>query len=98
MLTITPKEEPPYPGAPVLLTAFERGGEHGDVRVQDYGSQAGTRYHVCCFIPGVVHDLPGDTPKVAPEIDSWAAGPEMAETIFFRYCDQVRAAGWTEVA
>lgn len=97
MTAIDVTKEPPYPGAPVLLTNFENGGELGDVRVQDYGVHSRTRYHVCCFIPGVVYDFPGDTPKVTPEIDSWVHDPEEAERTFTRYCEQVREAGWKEV-
>lgn len=92
------KPEPLYPGAPVLLTRFQRGKELGDVRVQDFGeTNVGAAYKVCQFIPGIVECSPGDTPKVWPEVHQYCATWDDASDVFARYCEQVRAAGWVEI-
>lgn len=93
------KPEPLYPGAPVLLRRFERSGEFGDVRVQDYGelNKVGSRFRVGQFVPGVVECSPGDTPKIWPEVHRHCGTWEEACEVFDRYCDQVRAAGWIEI-
>lgn len=67
---IVEKPEPPYPGAPALLTVLERDGERGDVRVQDYSGSnlPGFEFKVASFLPGTVEESPGDTLKVWPEI------------------------------
>lgn len=82
-----------YPGAPVLLVAMTRGEQEGDVRVQQYDD---TRLRVASFLPGIVVELPGDTAKVEPEISQWVNSYEEAETVFLRYCEQARSAGWSD--
>lgn len=96
--TIIEKPEAPYPGAPVLLTSFARCGEYGDVRVQDFGkaNKAGSEFKVCSFLPGIVEETPGDTPKVWPEIHQYTGDFNEATAIFLRYCEQARAAGWEQ--
>lgn len=91
--------EAPYPGAPVLLLNFARGGERGDVRVQDFGelNKAGHRFKVCQFVPGIVECPPGDTPKVWPEVHQYAGTLDDAAKIFDRYVEAVKRAGWMEV-
>lgn len=97
--TIIEKPEAPYPGAPVLLTNLARREEVGDVRVQDFGksNKAGYQFKVCSFLPGVVEESPGDTPKVWPEVHQYTGDFNEATAIFLRYVEQARAAGWKEV-
>lgn len=93
------KPEPLYPGAAVLLTRFVRGDEVGDVRVQDYGSSnvGDHNYRIGTFLPGVVEESPGDTPKVWPEVHQWVGTWDAASDVFVRYVEAAKAAGWLEV-
>ena len=87
-----------YPGAAILMTNFRRGDEHGDVRVQDFEDNIpSARFKVCQFIPGTVQDLPGDTPKVWPEVYRYVETYEQALDVFGQYVEAVKAAGWQEV-
>jgi hypothetical protein len=64
-----------YPGAAVKITQLQQDstGDFGDVRIMDYGKDSRTRYRVAAFCPGVIVDLPGDTPKTEPENDQWCS-------------------------
>ena len=59
---------PKYPGAAIRTArlVWPSTGEHGEVRLMDYGGDSKTRYRVAAFCPGHVVELPGDTPKVEP--------------------------------
>ncbi len=96
---IVEKPEPPYPGAPALLTALERDGERGDVRVQDYSgsNRRGFEFKVASFLPGIVEESPGDTPKVWPEIHQHTGDFNEATAIFLRYVEAAKRVGWKEV-
>jgi hypothetical protein len=87
------KPEAPYPGAPVLLICFARGEQTGQVKVQEYDA---AQFRVGQFLPGVFEDLPGDSPKVQPEVHQWTSTIEEATTVFERYLESARAAGWEE--
>jgi len=91
MMAIDTKPALAYPGAPVLLAAFRREDEEGDVRVQQYDD---SNFRVGTFLPGVVIDLPGDTAKVEPEISQWVKTLSEAREVFDRYVQQARQAGW----
>lgn len=88
-----------HPGATVRIIYMIRGAvgerqELGDVRVQDYGPGVGVRYRVGTFLPGIMIDNPGDTPKVEPETHTWHENALDAEDHLQRFAGEAVIAGW----
>lgn len=85
--------KPQYPGDAVRMRLFVRGDEIGDVRIQDYGQD---RYRVGTFLPGMPVFLPGDTPKVEPELSRWVYSKADADAVFDTYAAKaVLCDGWS---
>jgi hypothetical protein len=89
--------EPKYPGDAVRITMLERNGpfgeEIGDVRIQHYGAG---KFRVAMFVPGIVIELPGDTPKTEPEFHQWHIDKDVADEIFDEYVKCAIEGGWQE--
>lgn len=83
--------DPAYPGDAVLRADLVRDNVIGDVRVQWYGDKA---LRVGSFLPGVVIDLPGDTPKIEPERSEWAATREAAAREYVWQLVRALRDGW----
>ena len=82
--------EPKYPGDAVRVLFLIRGGEHGDVRIQQYG----TFLKAASFLPGMEESLPGDTPKVWPEKSESVHSTFAADEAFDRLVGEAYADGW----
>ncbi len=91
-----------YPGDPVRMITFEHPETKkiGDVRIQWYGSpnHSMINVRVGAFLPGVLIESPGDTPKTEPDLSEWANDKAIADAVFDRYCEQARTMGWKEKA
>lgn len=85
--------KPQYPGDAVRILHLQRGGEKGDIRIQQY-SQTGCSVCVAKFLPGSYVDLPGDTPKVEPNESEHATSSFAADVIFDRYVQEAYEQGW----
>lgn len=72
--------EPKYPGDAVRILRLKRGGELGDVRIQQYD----TFFRAASFLPGVRESSPGDTRPGAkgPPGKTW---PEKSEICHFTF-------------
>ena len=94
------RDEPEYPGASIRTArlVWPSTGEHGEVRLMDYGSGSKTRYRVAAFCPGRDVVLPGDTPKVEPEADNWCVTLDSANEWFELYVDHEHRDGWKDAA
>lgn len=85
-----------YPGETVRIANFKSvdGNDLGDVRVQRY---APNLYRVAAFLPGIIIDLPGDTPKLVPERSEWSDTLDKAAMPFERFVIDAIKDGWTVV-
>lgn len=82
---------PKHPGDAVRITYFERDGELGDVRIQQY---APDKVCVAMFLPGICNVSPGDTPKTEPEESCWPVISN-ADDCFDDYVTRALENGWT---
>lgn len=88
-----------YPGDSIMtlrliLRHLPHGDELGSIRVQDYGQGMRERYKVGAFLPGVVQDLPGDSPKVWPEHEQWTNDLSLARCFFYLMAGKALVDGW----
>lgn len=90
---MTDWSKPSYPGDTVRITRMRRGDELGDVRIQFYGPDA---VRCAAFLPGYCVSLPGDTPKVEPEIAAWWNSKVEADACFDNTVADALADGWSE--
>lgn len=84
-----------HPGDSIMTLRLRRGNELGSIRVQDYGEATMShRYKVGAFLPGKFQDLPGDTPKVWPEVDQWTSDIRLARCFFYLLASRALVDGW----
>lgn len=80
-----------YPGDSVRQQLLIRGDECGDIRIQEIRADC---WRVASFLPGFTIELPGDTPKMNPELDAWYYVSFRANECFDLYLAQALADGW----
>lgn len=73
--------EPKWPGDAVREIMLIRGDEIGSIRIQHYGNSL----LVACYLPGICHVHPGDSPKTEPEESEWCTSSYTADNLFDRY-------------
>lgn len=73
--------EPKWPGDSCRELMLVRGDEVGSIRIQHYGNSL----LVACYLPGICHVYPGDTPKMEPDVSEWCTSSYTADLLFDRY-------------
>lgn len=84
---------PKYPGDSIRIALLRRGTEFGDVRIQKYDSG---NYRVGSFTPGHETNIPGDTPKMEPDLDLWCGSPADAMREFDHQLARAHKKGWLD--
>lgn len=79
-----------YPGDTVRILALKRGDEFGSIRIQHMGEFV----RVGSFLPGVIEEPPGDSPKVWPEKSTTCDNNFLADNQFDEYVQEAYAALW----
>lgn len=82
--------EPKYPGDTVRVLHLKRRDERGSIRIQQYD----TFVKVGSFLPGVVEQPPGDSPKVWPEKSTMLCFGDPADACFDDYVQTAYAEFW----
>lgn len=85
--------KPAFPGDAVRFMSLRRDGEIGDVRIQQY---APDKNRVGTFLPGVLVELPGDSPKMEPDRSQWCNSATVADVVFNEFVRAAFEARWSD--
>lgn len=88
-----PWRVPRHPGDDLVAQYLRKGGELGFVTIRQYGDS----YEVAAFIPGLLVQLPGDTPKTEPEVSRWHKDQGDAAWAFNDMVLEAVEDGWEKV-